>query len=36
MANTGYSAERLVTSIRLILGRRLAGLAAVVSKWTRR
>jgi DNA-binding LacI/PurR family transcriptional regulator len=32
MANTGYSAERLVTSIRLMLGRRLAGLAAIVSE----
>jgi LacI family transcriptional regulator, galactose operon repressor len=32
MANTGYSPERLVTSIRLMLGRRLAGLAAVVSE----
>jgi LacI family transcriptional regulator len=32
MANTGYSAERLVTSIRLMLGRRLAGLAVIVSE----
>jgi LacI family transcriptional regulator len=32
MANTGYSSERLVTSIRLMLGRRLAGLAAIVSE----
>ena len=32
MANTDYSAERLVTSIRLMLGRRLAGLAANVSE----
>ena len=32
MANTGYSAERLVTSIRLMLGRRVAGLAAIVSE----
>jgi DNA-binding LacI/PurR family transcriptional regulator len=32
MANTGYSSERLVTSIRLMLGRRLAGVAAIVSE----
>jgi DNA-binding LacI/PurR family transcriptional regulator len=32
MANTGYSAERLVTSIRLLLGQRPAGLAAIVSE----
>jgi len=32
MANTDYSSERLVTSIRLMLGRRLAGLAAIVSE----
>lgn len=32
MANTGYRPERLVTSIRLMLGRRLAGLAAIVSE----
>ena len=32
MANTGYSPARLVTSIRLMLGRRLAGLAVVVSE----
>ncbi|AMY11939.1 Degradation activator [Luteitalea pratensis] len=32
MANTGYSPERLVTSIRLMLGRRLAGLAVIVSE----
>jgi LacI family transcriptional regulator len=32
MANTGYSPERLVTSIRLMLGRRLAGVAAIVSE----
>jgi LacI family transcriptional regulator len=32
MANTGYSPERLVSSIRLMLGRRLAGLAAIVSE----
>jgi DNA-binding LacI/PurR family transcriptional regulator len=32
MANTDYSPERLVTSIRLMIGRRLAGLAAIVSE----
>ena len=32
MANTDYSSERLVTSVRLMLGRRLAGLAAIVSE----
>jgi LacI family transcriptional regulator len=32
MANTGYSSERLVTSIRLMVGRRVAGLAAIVSE----
>ncbi|HTV02723.1 MAG TPA: LacI family DNA-binding transcriptional regulator [Luteitalea sp.] len=32
MANTGYSPARLVTSIRLMLARRLAGLAVVVSE----
>jgi LacI family transcriptional regulator len=32
MANTDYSAERLVASIRLMLGRRPAGLAAIVSE----
>jgi LacI family transcriptional regulator len=32
MANTGYSSERLVTSVRLLLGRRPAGLAAIVSE----
>ena len=32
MANTDYSADRLVTSIRLMLGRRLAGVAAIVSE----
>jgi DNA-binding LacI/PurR family transcriptional regulator len=32
MANTDYSPERLVTSIRLMLGRRPAGLAAIVSE----
>ena len=32
MANTDYSADRLVTSIRLMLGRRLASVAAIVSE----
>jgi LacI family transcriptional regulator len=32
MANTDYSSERLVTSVRLLLGRRPAGLAAIVSE----
>src|SRR4051794_22891699 len=32
MANTDYSPERLVASIRLMLGRRPAGLAAIVSE----
>ena len=32
MANTDYSSDRLVTSIRLMLGRRLAGVAAIVSE----
>jgi DNA-binding LacI/PurR family transcriptional regulator len=32
MANTGYSPARLVASIRLMLGRRLAGLAVIVSE----
>ena len=32
MANTDYSAERLVASIRLMLGRRPAGLAVIVSE----
>ena len=32
MANTDYSAEQLVTSIRLMMGRRVAGLAAIVSE----
>jgi DNA-binding LacI/PurR family transcriptional regulator len=31
-ANTDYDSERLVTSIRLMIGRRVAGLAAVVSE----
>jgi DNA-binding LacI/PurR family transcriptional regulator len=32
MANTDYSSERLVTSVRLMIGRRVAGLAAIVSE----
>jgi DNA-binding LacI/PurR family transcriptional regulator len=32
MANTDYSPEQLVTSIRLMIGRRVAGLAAIVSE----
>ena len=32
MANTDYHPERLVTSVRLMLGRRPAGLAAIVSE----
>jgi LacI family transcriptional regulator len=32
MANTDYRAEQLVTSIRLMIGRRVAGLAAIVSE----
>jgi DNA-binding LacI/PurR family transcriptional regulator len=32
MANTDYRSERLVTSIRLMIGRRVAGVAAVVSE----
>jgi DNA-binding LacI/PurR family transcriptional regulator len=32
MANTDYSSEQLVSSIRLMIGRRVAGLAAVVSE----
>jgi DNA-binding LacI/PurR family transcriptional regulator len=32
MANTGYRSERLLTSIRLMIGRRVAGLAALVSE----
>lgn len=31
MANTGYSPERLTASVRLMIGRRVAGLAAIVS-----
>jgi DNA-binding LacI/PurR family transcriptional regulator len=32
MANTDYTSQRLVTSIRLMIGRRVAGLAAIVSE----
>jgi LacI family transcriptional regulator len=32
MANTDYRSEQLVTSIRLMIGRRVAGVAAVVSE----
>jgi DNA-binding LacI/PurR family transcriptional regulator len=32
MANTDYSSERLLSSIRLMIGRRVAGLAAIVSE----
>ena len=32
MANTGYSRERLTASVRSIIGRRVAGLAAIVSE----
>lgn len=32
MANTDYSSERLVTSVQLMIGRRVAGLAAIVSE----
>jgi LacI family transcriptional regulator len=32
LANTAYSSEQLVASIRLMLGRRVAGLAAIVSE----
>src|SRR5689334_19196062 len=32
VANTDYRAEQLVSSIRLMLGRRVAGLAAIVSE----
>jgi LacI family transcriptional regulator len=32
MANTDYSSERLTTSVRLMIGRRVAGLAAIVSE----
>jgi LacI family transcriptional regulator len=32
LANTGYSSEQLVSSVRLMIGRRVAGLAAIVSE----
>jgi LacI family transcriptional regulator len=32
MANTDYAADRLVTSIRMMIGRRVAGLAVIVSE----
>ena len=32
MANTDYSSERLLTSVRSMIGRRVAGLAAIVSE----
>jgi LacI family transcriptional regulator len=32
VANTDYSSEQLVTSIRVMIGRRVAGLAAIVSE----
>ena len=32
IANTGYSPERLTASVRLMIGRRVAGLAAIVSE----
>ena len=32
MANTDYSPERLTTNVRLMIGRRVAGLAAIVSE----
>jgi DNA-binding LacI/PurR family transcriptional regulator len=32
MANTDYSSERLLTSVRLMIGRRVEGLAAIVSE----
>jgi DNA-binding LacI/PurR family transcriptional regulator len=32
MANTNYRSEQLVTSVRMMLGRRVAGLAAIVSE----
>jgi DNA-binding LacI/PurR family transcriptional regulator len=32
MANTDYSSEQLVSSVRLMIGRRVAGLAAIVSE----
>src|SRR5450755_87692 len=32
MANTDYRPEQLITSVRLMIGRRVAGLAAIVSE----
>src|SRR5262245_51843624 len=32
MANTDYSSDQLVSSIRLMIGRRVAGLAAIISE----
>jgi LacI family transcriptional regulator len=32
MANTDYRSEQLITSVRLMIGRRVAGLAAIVSE----
>jgi LacI family transcriptional regulator len=32
MANTDYSSEQLISSVRLMIGRRVAGLAAVISE----
>src|ERR1700683_3735651 len=32
MANTDYRSEQLVSSVRLMIGRRVAGLAAIVSE----
>src|SRR5713226_9209928 len=32
VANTDYRSEQLVTSVRLMIGRRVAGLAAIVSE----
>src|SRR5579872_882424 len=32
MANTDYRSEQLVTSVRLMIGRRVTGLAAIVSE----
>ena len=32
MANTDYRSERLVASVRLMIGQRVAGLAAIVSE----
>ena len=36
MANTDYRSEQLVASIRLMIGRRVAGLAAIVSEMAQR